>query len=98
MSDNFTIVYFADLYIADSTTANFIPITMNKKTIFINFFNLPLIEKSAPYFGIKGFITGQEEFKSLLKKYKVGTLDYQYETKKEIITPDSLNKILNWIG
>ena len=98
LSDNFTIVYFADLYIADSTTANFIPITMNKKTIFINFFHLPLIEKSAPYFGIKSFITGQEEFKSLLQKHKVGALDYQYEAKKEIITPDSLTKILNWIG
>ncbi|KKT75320.1 MAG: hypothetical protein UW71_C0004G0011 [Parcubacteria group bacterium GW2011_GWB1_44_7] len=98
LADNFTLVYFSDLYIADSSTANFIPITMGKKTIFINFFHLPLIEKSAPYFGIKGFITNQDEFRSLLQKHKAGILDYQYETKKEIITPDSLTKILNWIG
>src|SRR3989344_6710781 len=35
LADNFTLVYFSDLYIADSSTANFIPITMGKKTIFI---------------------------------------------------------------
>lgn len=98
LADNFTLVYFADLYIADSSTANFIPITMGKKAIFINFFRLSLIEKSAPYFGIKRFVAEREEFRALLEKHKKGVLGRQYEAGEEIITSDSLAKILNWIG
>ena len=96
-TDNFTLVYFADLYIADSSTANFIPIAMSKKVILMDFFRLPLIEKSAPYFGIKRFIISRDEFLSLLQKHKKGNLDYQYEGGEKIVVSDSLTKILSWI-
>ena len=97
-ADSFALVYFADLYIADSSTANFIPLAMNKKVILTDFFRLPLIEKTAPYFGIKHFVTDREEFVFLLEKHKKGNLDYQYKDREKIIVSDSLRKILDWIG
>ena len=97
-ADNHTLIYLSDLYIADSTTTNFIPIMMGKNAIFINFYKLPLVESSKDCFGIKKFVTDENEFNRLLKLYHEKKLPVQYEKDEEIITPDSLTKILNWIG
>ncbi|OHA26146.1 MAG: hypothetical protein A3D52_00485 [Candidatus Taylorbacteria bacterium RIFCSPHIGHO2_02_FULL_44_36] len=97
-ADNHALIYLSDLYIADSTTTNFIPITMGKKAIFINFYKLLLVESSKYCFGIKKFATDEKEFNRLLKLYHDRRLPVQYEKDEEIITPDSLTKIIEWIS
>lgn len=91
------LVYFADLYIADSSTMNFIPIIMGRQCIFVNFLRLPLIEASRTYFGIKKYISDRAEFASLLEDYANSTLTSQYETHPDIFTSDSLKRIIAWV-
>lgn len=97
-TDNFQLIYFSDLYIADSTTANFIPIIMDKNAIFINFARLELIEKSKTDFLIRQFVTDKFEFKNLLMDFKNNKLEKQYDFNENILTKNSLVKILEWIG
>ncbi len=96
--DNAELIYFSDLYIADSTTVNFVPVLMNKKALFVNFVKLPLIEASREYFGIKKYITDKDEFRALIKAYAGGHLESQYDSDTRIFTKDSLKRIVEWIG
>ena len=96
-ANNFELVYFSDLYIADSTTANFIPEIMGKDAIFIDFYGLPLIEASRKYLGVKKFIRNPDEFESLLGLWKQGKLEKQYETS-DLLVENSLERIVRWVG
>jgi len=95
---NEELIFFTDLYIAHHSTTNYIPIIMNKNSIFINLLNLELIELTKKYFGIIQYINNYKMFNKLLSDFKNNRLDKQYSEKEKIITPDSLKKILNWIG
>jgi hypothetical protein len=97
-SDNSELIYLSDLYLAESTTVNFIPVIMNKDCIFTNFLSLSLVELTKESFAIKKFITDKEEFKKLLVLFKDGNLPRQYVSDNDIFTTDSLAKILEWIG
>jgi len=98
IADNSELIGLSDLYLAESTTVNFIPIIMSKDCIFTNFLNLSLVELTKESFAIKKFITDKEEFKNLLVSFKEGNLPRQYVSDKDIFTTDSLKKILEWIG
>jgi hypothetical protein len=95
---NEELIYLSDLYIAHHSTTNFIPIIMNKEAIFINFLNLEKINSTTGYFGVKKYITSTEEFTTLVNQFKEGRLAKQYRLNPEIITPDSIKKILAWIN
>lgn len=96
-TSNPELVYFAELYIADGTTTNFIPIIMGKDCIFTNLFNLTAIETTKECFGIKKFINDWDEFETLLKLHHLGKLPRQYEVREDIIVENSLEKILAWV-
>lgn len=96
-ADNFMLVYFSDLYIADSTTTNFIPMVMDKEAIFVNFLKMELIEKTKNDFSIKQYVSDEWEFKKLLADFREGKLERQYNRSNDIITEDSLRKIVSWI-
>ncbi len=97
-TNNSELIYFCDLYIADSTTVNFLPILMDKKAIFINFLSLPIIETSREYFGITRYITDRQEFCTLIEDYTKDRLQKQYILDKTIFTDNSLQRILEWVG
>src|SRR3989344_6531926 len=97
-TNNNELIFFADLYIADSTFTNFIPIAMGKEAIFVNFFNLPSVESAKGCFGIKKFIEAWDEFEKLLELFRDGNLPRQYEFDEKILINNSLRKILDWIG
>src|SRR3989344_4413615 len=97
-TNNNELIFFADLYIADSTFTNFIPIAMGKEAIFVNFFNLPSVESAKGCFGIKKFIEAWDEFEKLLELFRDGNLPRQYEFDAKILINNSLRKILDWIG
>jgi len=96
---NDELIYFADLYIAHSTTTNFIPIMMGKEAVFINPLNLSAVDTTKKLFSIKQFAVETEDFEDLLMEYSGGTLEKQYDKSDEdIFTKDSLRKILEWAG
>lgn len=97
-TQNEELVYFADLYIGHGSTANFIPMIMQKPIIFINFIKWPLIDLSQKTFNAKKFIKDYQEFRKLLQDFKNNRLEKQYELTDEIYTPHSLEKILAWIN
>ncbi len=97
-TDNAELIYFSDLYVADSTTVNFVPVLMNKHALFVNFLQLPLIEASREYFGIKKYITNKDEFRALVAAYADGRLEPQYNPDTRIFTKDSLSKTVAWVG
>ena len=97
LADNNELIALADLYIAGVSTTNFIPLSMNKDAIFVNLAHLPQVESAKEYFGVKKFVETREEFRDLLDKFKNGNLEKQYASGRNIITEDSLNKILAWI-
>ena len=98
VADNNELIALADLYIAGVSTTNFIPITMNKKAIFVNLAKLRQVESARPFFGIKKFVTEPAEFRDLLTDFKRGKLEPQYSGREKIIVDDSLQKIIDWIG
>ena len=97
-TNNYELIYFADLYIAGGTTTNFIPLVMDKDAIFVNFLKHPIIESTKKVFNIRHFVTDYPTFTKLLTDFKNGTLAKQYYDVGGVTTPDSLNKILEWIG
>lgn len=97
-TNNYELVYFADLYIAGGTTTNFIPLVMGKDAIFINFLRHPIIESTKKVFNIKHFVTDYPTFTKLLVDFKNGRPVKQYGDVDGVTTPDSLKKILEWIG
>jgi len=97
-TDNYELIYFADLYIAGGTGANFIPLVMGKDAIFVNFLKLSLIESIKKVFNLKNFVTDYQTFTELLIDFKNGALPKQYYDVDGVTTPDSLKKILEWIG
>ena len=97
-TNNYELVYFSDLYVAANTAANFMPLIMGKEVIFVNFLNLSVVNASQKVFNVKKFVTDYDEFQSLLGRFKDGTLERQYSDVENITTPDSLRKILDWIG
>lgn len=97
-TNNYELIYFADLYIAGGTSANFIPLVMGKDAIFINFLKHPIIESTKKVFNIKNFVTDYQTFSKLLTDFKNGALPKQYYDVAGIATPDSLKKILEWVG
>ena len=97
LADNNELIALADLYIAGVSTTNFIPLSMNKDAIFVNLAHLPQVESAKEYFGVKKFVETREEFRDLLDRFKNGNLEKQYASGRNIITEDSLNKILAWI-
>lgn len=97
-AQNEELIGIADLYIADNTTTNFMAMVMKKKAIFINLHNLPIVEMSAPYFGIKRFIKTYLEFENALSNYRInGILEISGETEDNIIVSGSKERILNWL-
>ncbi|MEK7147601.1 MAG: polysialyltransferase family glycosyltransferase [Patescibacteria group bacterium] len=98
IADNNELIGLSELYIAGVSTTNFIPLAMNKDAIFVNLSKLPQIESGRSFFAIKRFITGIDELRSLLQSFKNNALEKQYQQPNKIITPDSLKKILGWIG
>lgn len=97
-ANNNELIFLSDLYIADSTFTDFIPIAMGKEAIFVNFFKLPSVESAKSCFGIKRFVEDWDEFEKLLKLYRDGKLPRQYESGGNIFVKDSLSKILAWVG
>ncbi len=97
-TDNYELVYFTDLYVAGGTAVNFVPLIMGKDAIFINFLKLSNIEDTRPIFNIKKFVTDDAEFRELLTRYREGILPRQYADVEDVITHDSLKKIIAWIG
>ena len=95
---NEEIITVADLYIAHHSTTNFIPILTGKDAIFINFIGDKSIDFLKKHFGIKKFVSDKKEFQKLIADFKNNRLEKQYELTEEIYVPDSLNKIINWIG
>jgi len=98
LADNSELIALSDLYIAGVSTTNFIPISMDKDAVFVNLAKLPQVESARPFFGIKKFVTEPAELHLLLNDFKRGNLERQYEGREKIITDESLEKILNWIG
>jgi len=98
VADNVELISLADLYIAESTTTNYIPVLMNKDSIFINFLKLELVELNRETYSIIKYISDKDEFKQLLSAFKAGQLKKQYTADEDIFTKDSLQKILEWVG
>ncbi|GEM_PF-5142024 len=96
-TNNYELIYFADLYLAGGTATNFVPLVMGKDSLFINFLNIPVVESTKKVFNITSFVHDYSEFNSLLQKFKNGQLPKQYEAVETITTKDSLKKILAWI-
>src|SRR3989344_4757267 len=96
-TDNFNLIYFADLYIAHGSTTNFIPIIMKKQAIFINLFKLVSVEGSREFFGIKKLVHEWDEMDKAIREYSNEALPLQYENKPEIFTSNSMQKIVQWI-
>lgn len=96
--NNNILIGLSDLYVAGVSTTNFIPLVMGKDAIFVNMAKLPQVESARSFFGIKKFIADEKELSELLTRFKSGNLEKQYASAEKIITPDSLSKILSWIG
>lgn len=97
-ADNFELIALSDLYLADSTTTNFIPIIMEKDCIFFNFLKLDIVELTKDSFGIKRFFSNREKFIKILKDFLNGHLEKQYFLTENIYTDNSMEKIIQWIG
>lgn len=97
-TNNYELIYFADLYIAGGTATNFVPMLMKKDVLFINFLNIPVVESTKNVFHIKNFVHDYDHFRTLLLQYKKHELPKQYEQVESMITTHSLEKILAWIG
>ncbi len=97
-TSNYELIYSADLYVADSTVTNYIPIVMDKECLFINFLNQNLVEATGEYFGITEFITDREVSKKKLLEFKAGTLAREYKKPEDVFVADSLKRIVEWVG
>lgn len=93
------LIYFSNLYLGRRSTANFIPLAMDKEAIFLNFTNIPVSPGIQKAFGIKKMISDEREFQKLLGDFKKGNLEKQYdESVKKKFVRNSVQKIVNWIG
>jgi len=90
------LVYFADLYTAEGSTTNFIPMVMEKDVIFTNMHKLDHFESCRSIFGIERFITNWDEYAKTLSLWKDGTLEKQY--KKGCVKTDTVSKIQSLIA
>jgi hypothetical protein len=97
-ANNFELIGLSDLYIADSTTTNFIPILMDTDSIFVNFLKLDMVEMAKSSYGITSFISTVEEFKQMVSRWKNGALEKQFVRDDYLYTTDSLEKIRAWIN
>ncbi len=97
-TNNFEIIGISDLYIADSTTTNFIPIIMNKDSIFVNFLKLEMVDMAKESYGIHAFVHTLHEFEKLVIDWREGRLEKQYTQDEYIYTKNSLEKIMAWIN
>jgi len=96
-ASNEELIALSDLYIEDSSTTNFIAIIMNKDCIFLNLFQLPVIEESKEIFGIKKFVYDHEELRGLLAAYRDHALPKQYD-QSAITTDNCAQKIISFIN
>lgn len=96
--DNEELINLADLFIDHHSSANFIPMALQKDIIFLNLLGLPQIERTQEFFGIKQFVKTQEELKEKLKAFKDGCLEKQYQAGQTNIISNSIEKIIKWIG
>ncbi len=97
-TNNYELIYFADLYIAGGTATNFVPMIMDKPAIFVNFLNIKVVESTKNVFNIKEFMHDYMKFSEMLLSFKNGKLLRQYGDVQSIITLNSLDKIIDWIG
>jgi hypothetical protein len=95
---NEELISFGDLYIAHWSTANFVPIAMEKDCIFINLIKLPFADLYKEMFSIKKFISEENEFKKLLIDFKNGTLIKQYDKNSILSDGKCLARIIHWIN
>jgi hypothetical protein len=92
-------IYFVDLYISSPSTSNYIPITMGKDAIFINFLKAPsiLVDPIKEAYGIKKVISDKAEFIKLLNDFKLGKLQRQYTDEHIIRDGRCRERIREWL-
>lgn len=96
---NEELIYFADLYISSPSTSNYIPITMGKNAIFINFLEAPsvLVNPLKEAYGIKKVISDKNEFIKLLTDFEKGRLQKQYTDEHIIKDGRCRERIKEWL-
>ncbi|MFH1820693.1 MAG: hypothetical protein ABH805_02165 [Candidatus Nealsonbacteria bacterium] len=96
-TNNEELISFADLYIAHWSTANFVPLIMQKDCIFINLMKFKFVDLFKEMFSIKKFISDMNEFKSLLIDFKNGKLVKQYNNNSIMNDGKCIARIIEWI-
>lgn len=95
IANNEEVVALSDIYIADGSTANFIPMAMGKDALFIHFLNIPIMLNTREFLGIKKFITSMDEFSEHIRMWKTGTMPAQYAPGS--VDTNAREKILDFI-
>jgi hypothetical protein len=96
---NEELISLSDIYISGPSTSNYIPITMQKHAIFINFLDVPsvIVDQFKESYGIKKVISDKAEFIKLLNDFKLGKLQRQYTDGHIIRDGRCRERIREWL-